>query len=73
MINKQQFRLSVLEQQMRENAIAVNNVSVKMQNIDPFAARNALKGIIEYLQEALNDIPATITIGELADQGKIPS
>ncbi|HRH55002.1 MAG TPA: hypothetical protein PLN38_16850 [Chitinophagales bacterium] len=73
MTTKKSETLIKLEQSMREHAIAVNNCSVKMQDINPFAARNALKGIIEYLQDALNDIPATTTIGELAERGEIPS
>jgi hypothetical protein len=73
MNHKQQEILLRREQSMRDHAISISNDSVKMEDIDQFAARNALKGIIQYLNEVLAQIPETITLGELADKGVIPS
>ena len=56
MTDKQKMKLNKLEQDMRDQAIGINNCSVKMQEIDATAAIKALQGIIEYLQEAIYDI-----------------
>lgn len=42
------------EQQMRDNACAIVNISESMGEINQAAQRAALQGIIQYLQEKLD-------------------
>lgn len=56
MTDKQEQQLQKLEQSMREHGIAISNNSIRMDGIDKKAATNALRGIMQYLQETLSDI-----------------
>lgn len=48
---KDQFRINKLEEQMRENAIAISQLFEKIKAIDKNAGYNSFLGIIEYLKE----------------------
>ncbi len=49
------IKLKTLEQSMREHATAINNIATQIEMISEQAAKHALLGIIQYLQDAYND------------------
>lgn len=55
MTNKEKSELDKQERQMRENAYSIKASNERMKDIDREAARKALLGIIDYLNELYNE------------------
>lgn len=72
MIDKNKYRAERKEREILDTAFALSKLLAELNELNPIAAGNTFKGVIQYLQEK-NETKQLFTIKELTDFGYLPA